>query len=202
MMVKAQCVIGVLLAGCFVAEAPATLVFGSAPGLDGLGSFTGSVTFTATSATTGTLLYSLTNTSPSANGGYITAIAFNVVDGVSLSFVSGPSTWGLLSAVSASPYPSFDFGAGNGDWLGGGSPTSGIAVGQAATVAYSVTASAAVLAGLTDASFFDGSNGYAFAARFRGFANGGSDKVLGVVPGPAPLALGLLAIGAVRGRRR
>ena len=187
--------------GCASSTASAALVFSSLPGLEGNGSFTGSLSFTATGATTGTLSVSLTNTSPIPNGGYLTAFAFNVVDGVSLGFTSsGQPAWGLLSAVDASPYPAFDYGAGVGSWLDGGAPSTGIAVGATSITAFSVSASAGVLATLTDASFFDGTNGYAFAARFRGFANGGSDKVLGVVP--APGAIALLALAGLASRRR
>ena len=187
--------------GCASSTASAALVFSSLPGLEGNGSFTGSMIFTATGATTGTCSVSLTNTSPAANGGFLTAFAFNVVDGVTLGFNSSTQpTWGLLSVVDANPYRIFDYGAGIGSWLDGGPPFNGMAVGITSVTEFSVSATAGVLATLTDSSFFDDSNGYAFAARFRGFANGGSDKVLGVVP--APGAIALLALAGLASRRR
>lgn len=185
----------------FASAAHATLSFSSDPGIEGLGSFTGSVAWTYGGGSSGTLVYSLTNTSPLANGGYLTGFAFNAVAGVTCSLSSAPASWTGMADVAASPFPNFDFGAAlGGDWLGGGSPNAGIAVGAGASFSFSVSGSAGLLAGLTDASFFDPANGYAFAARFRGFANGGSDKVTGSVP--APGALGLLAISAGIGTRR
>jgi XapX domain-containing protein len=76
-------------------------------------------------------------------------------------------------------------------------------VGSSRTTVFNVTASASILASLTDASFFDGTDGHAFVARFRGFEDGNSDKVVGVpVPAPGTFALlGLVGIGARRRRR-
>lgn len=183
----------------FAASAYATLAFTSDPGLDGLGTFTGTVNWTYSGGSGGTLSYSLTNTSPLANGGFLTGFAFNAVDGVTCTLLSAPASWTGMANVSAAPFPNFDFGAAlGGNWLGGGSPNAGIAVGSTASFVFSVSGLAPLLAGLTDASFFDAANGYSFAARFRGFANGGSDKVTGSVPGPG--VLGMMAVATMLGR--
>jgi MYXO-CTERM domain-containing protein len=191
--------VAVALAGAPAASG--ALVFTSGPSEFGLGSFDGEMSFVATDATSGLLTVTLTNTSPASNEGWLTAFAFNVVDGVALAFSSGPANWSGLVNPSGSPYGTFDYGAStSASWEGGGNPSVGIAIGQTASVSFLVTASAPVLAGLTDESFFDASNGYAFVARFRGFADGNSDKVVGVVPGPGALALA--AVGALASRRR
>lgn len=165
-------------------------------GLEGLGSFTGSMTWTYLGSGSGTLAVSLTNTSPPANGGFLTGFAFNTVNGIGMTLATGPNgSWSGMSGVSASPFPNFDFGAAlGGNWLGGGSPNAGIAVGSTGAFTFNVSGDDTLLASLSDASFFDTSNGYGFAARFRGFADGGSDKVPGeVLVTPLPQTLGLAA---------
>ncbi|MFM7261781.1 MAG: hypothetical protein ACKO3W_14390 [bacterium] len=196
-------VVAPLCAG-LASSASASLYFSSGPSIAGLGTFTGSMTFVATGSTTGQLSVELTNTSPLANSGWLTGFAFNVVDGVTLALASPSSGWNLLVNASGSPYGIFDFGAStSASWEGGGPPSNGIAIGASQTTVFNVTASAAVLATLTDSSFFDASGGSAFIARFRGFANGGSDKVLGVTEQmPAPGALALLVVAGLAGARR
>lgn len=165
-------------------------------GLEGLGSFTGSMTWTYLGSGAGTLAVSLTNTSPAGNGGRITGFAFNVVAGVDLTLSTAPNdSWSGMSGVAASPFPDFDFGAAlDGNWEGGGSPHAGIGVGSTGAFTFDVSGDDTLLASLSDASFFDASNGYGFAARFRGFADGGSDKVPGeVLVTPLPQTLGLAA---------
>ncbi len=182
--------------------AHASLIFGSSSSLEGLGSYTGSMTWTygGLGSGAGTLAISLTNTSPGANGGFLTGFAFNVVDGVGLSLTSAPNaTWYGVSHVPANPFPNFDFGAAlEGNWLGGHSPNPGIAAGSTGALTFRVLGNDALLASLSDASFFDTSNGYGFAARFRGFQDGGSDKVMGdVIVTPLPQTLGLAGAGVL-----
>jgi hypothetical protein len=82
-------------------------------------------------------------------------------------------------------------------------------VGVSDTFVFGVSGDDSLLSSLSEVSFFDldASGQYRFAARFRGFANGGSDKVTAdftPVPIPMPLAVagaGLLAVGFIRRRR-
>lgn len=183
-------------------SACASLSFSSSNSLEGLGSYTGSMTWTygGLGSGAGSLAISLTNTSPQENGGFLTGFAFNVVDGVGLSLTNAPnSTWLGISNIPANPFPNFDFGAAlEGNWLGGHSPNPGIAAGSTRTLTFSVLGNDALLASLSDASFFDTSNGYGFAARFRGFRDGGSDKVMGdVIVTPLPQTLGLAGAGVL-----
>ncbi|MCE2884080.1 MAG: hypothetical protein LW806_04140 [Planctomycetaceae bacterium] len=190
--------LGATLAG----PASAAIYFSTGTSHAGLGSFDGVMEFTATGATTGELTVELTNTSSAANSGWLTAFAFNVVDGVTLALASPGSGWNLLVDASGSPFGIFDFGASTSTtWEGGGSPSNGIAVGSSLTTVFSVTASASLLATLTESSFFDGAGGHAFVARFRGFADGNSDKVTGVLV-PAPGAFALLGLAGLAGTRR
>lgn len=184
-----------------------TLEFSSLPGNEGLGFYSGTITWSYLGSGAGTVAFTLENESPASNGGYLTGIAFNVTTGLSLTYASGLAGWSGISGVSADPFPDFDYGAAvSGNWLGGGSPNKGIAAGETGTLVFSVTGTDALLAGLSASAFLDGSNGYAFAARFRGFEDGGSDKVLGDPPtAPAPSAFAMAAtgmLGSMIARRR
>jgi hypothetical protein len=201
-----------------------SLNFQSTTGLEGLGSYNGSMqwSYAGGAATRGFLTVSITNTSSIA--GFLTAFAFN---GPSTGFTYGlqtPSAPGEFfqriggganpaGSISASPWSNYLVGASTSNsWLGGGNPNRGLAVGETGSFTFTVDATASALATLDVLSFWSANgNSPAFAARFRGFANGGSDKVgatqtpqdLTVVPIPAPVALaGLGLIGAVLARRR
>jgi len=190
----------------------------------GLGTFDASLMYTAADASNATLVVSLTNTSPAANGGYITAFAFNnpldLITGVTLASTSGtfddllggPS---FDDSVNGAPFGDFDIGATTaGNFQGGGPPANGIGVGDTETFTFSLTGSS--LDTLSALSFKNAlsenvppdKNPQFFLARFRGFDDGGSDKVPAVlVPEPSSIALaGLGGLGAVglllRGRRR
>ncbi|MFM7052609.1 MAG: hypothetical protein ACKOYN_10835 [Planctomycetota bacterium] len=212
---------GAFVLSALVASAAAadTINFsGSDISTEGIAAFTGSMSWSYSGGGSGTLTVNLNNSSPLANGGYLTGFAFNVVPGAfSLSLCGAPNaSWQLIQNASGSPYGNFDWGAAlGGDWLGGGNPHPGIAAGDSASFTFCVDGSDSVLAGLSAASFFDGDctcepgedNKYPFAARFRGFNNGMSDKVVAcppsVVPVPMPVALaaaGLLGVGFMRRR--
>ena len=203
--------------GCIACSAVAVLVasgaqgstlgFSSLPGIEGLGFYSGTITWSYLGSGAGTVAFTLENESPSANGGYLTGIAFNVASGLSLTYASGLAGWSGISGVSASPFPDFDYGAAiGGDWLGGGLADQGIAVDDVGTLVFSVTGADALLSGLSASAFLDGSSGYAFAARFRGFEDGGSDKVLGdppTVPTPSAFAMAATGVlGSIIARRR
>lgn len=169
---------------------------------ENLGTFTGSIDYTPGVAF-GALVITLTNTSPDANGGLITGFLFNInsIDvAASASLINGSHPFLNTGPASGAPFGSYDAGAALGaDFLGGGSPNSGIAVGATGVFTFLVAASDALA--LDSSSFLSGPNTFDFIVRFRGFANGGSDKVPAAVI-PAPSALALLALGGLIRRRR
>lgn len=194
------------IAGSALAD-QVTLAGNYAASSSNLGTFTGTLSYVVDNATTGTLTFNLTNTT-AAGGGYITGLVFNLpsVGDAVLASTTNPAFINT-GAESASPFGTFDAGAALGaNWLGGGSPTAGVGVGQSITLTFTVTASNA--AALSAAQFIGYAGETNIALRFRGFANGGSDKVPvtsnpppPVVPAPsaaAGLAFGVLAAGRRR----
>ncbi len=179
----------------------------SAPGLEGLGSFIGTFVYDPTDFE---LTISLTN--QSAPGGKLVALAFNnpgdAITGVSLT--SSDADFQLLGGanfddgISVSPFGSADIGSSiTTEWLGGGSPNPGIAVGNSATFTFTFTGTG--LGSLTEQDFIDtlptgGGATEWLLVRFRGFDNDGSDKVGTNVPEPeitthAPEPASLLMLG-------
>ena len=171
----------------------------SGPGLANLGSFDGSFSYTPLNSSSATLEIVLNNTTQLALGGYLTAFVFNnpehKITGATLSssnanfaVMGGP---GYNGGINAAPFGHFDLGASStgGQFLGGGSPNGGIPAGGSATFTFSLTGNG--LDGLSASSFFSALSSPqgqdispAFlVARFRGFPNGGSDKVPGVYTG-------------------
>jgi hypothetical protein len=168
-------------------------------GLEGLGSFSGEFAF-ATSGNTATITISLTNTSsPAANGGFLTAIAFNIPSAFTLQTLTSDFDFVPLSyPVNAQPFgDDFDIGAalnnGYPSWEGGGNPTGGIGVGE--TGEFIFTLSGTDLGSLTTANFFSQPDPW-FVARFRGFPNDGSDKVPNDPNTPVPEPATMLLLGA------
>jgi hypothetical protein len=199
----------ILLAACSGGKASATMIslLGN-NGVEGLGSFTGNLSYTPIDAHTATLTISLTNTSPAANGGYLTALVFNNpgndITGVSLAttaaafqVLGAPS---FKNSISASPYANFDIGASTGQgFLGGSGPKTGLAPGQSATFTFNLTGN--LLSELTTLSFTHelSADGQFLLARFRGFDNGGSDKVPGFAATQAthaPIPSTLILVGS------
>lgn len=182
----------------------------SVTGLEALGSFTGSIEYDPLAFALEILL---TNASPAANGGFITAFAFNnpghLITNATL--VSTDPDFGLIGGagaadfqndiISVSPFGNADIGASvTGTWLGNGNPKSGIGVGSSGTFTFSFTGTG--LGTLTETDFFNalstgGGGGNALSTgggggaewllvRFRGFNDDGSDKVGTAVPPPPP----------------
>jgi len=198
----------ILLGTCFGAPVNITGIpcVGGANGCEGNGFFTGTLNYTDTDATHAQLVLSLTNSLSSAAGGFITNVAFNnpsnditgVTYGTTLAtfdtLMGGPT---FDNSIDAAPLGSFDIGAGtSGVFNGGGSPNGGIARGNSATLTFTLTGTG--LDTLTTQSFVNtlDTSGTGFLyVRFRGFDNGGSDKVLAsVVPTPEPRLLSLLLV--------
>jgi hypothetical protein len=168
-------------------------------GLEGLGSFSGWFEYTASGPDRATLTVQLRNTSPPADGGYLTAFAFDDPSGriTGAALTSTNPNFRLLGgagedgAINAPPFGRYDIGASvTGSFLGGGSPRGGIGVGDSAT--FTFLFSGHRLDELTGESLFGGRvpdpcdpPSTSFVARFRGFDGGGSDKVPGECP-PVP----------------
>ncbi|MCC6682966.1 MAG: hypothetical protein IT445_18865 [Phycisphaeraceae bacterium] len=176
----------------------------SGPGTESLGSYSGIIKYDTNNGATGLLDISLTNLSPAGNGGFITGLVFNIVGGSNATYQPiGGDTFFNLTNPSASPYGTFEEGAAiGGSFLGGGSPNSGIAVGNSRTFRFNVTGN---VNGLSATDFFSqpSSNGVLFAVRFKGFKDGGSDKVPGqLIPTPATALAGLSLMGLLGMKRR
>lgn len=175
-----------------------------------LGDFTGEFTYNASNSTSAALTVKLTNTSLAANGGYLTAFAFNNPNNLisAVALMSTDPDFELLggpvfdnNVISASPYGNFDIGASiSKAFQGGGNPQRGIGVGSTETFTYLFTGNN--LNTLNDWSFANelsegtgaGESHVFFIARYRGFEDGGSNKTPGV-PTPEPATVSLLGLG-------
>lgn len=214
---KIIAVLAVVLMSFATSAQASVMIFGDGP----LGDFEGSLSYHATNATTSTLIITLKNISPIANGGYLTAFVFNnpdnLIRGVALSctdpdfdILGGAS---FNNRINAAPYGKFDIGASiSSAFEGGGKPREGMAVNATETFAFDFTGSG--LDTLDEQSFVSelsegkgAGEGYEFfLARFRGFNDGGSNHTPGTVtPEPASLSLlglGLIAFLKIGGKRR
>jgi hypothetical protein len=168
---------------------------------EGLGDFDGTIDYTFTGGDTGTLIIELTNTSNPGNGGFLTAFVFNINSeddfaSATLSSTTDDDFENITGdGLEAPPFGTFEAGAGlNGDFTGGGNPSDGIAVGDTETFIFDVIASDA--ATLESRDFILGPNEFDFVARFRGFEDGGSDKVPGVPVNIIPLPPAAALAGA------
>ena len=184
-----------------------------------LGSFTGYIDYSYTTDAGAELTVELKNTSPVDNGGYLTAFAFNnpsdsITSITDVSLSNTDSDFVLLggssfdNSIGVMPYGDFDIGVslsnkGNNPFQGGGNPQEGIGVGIEETFTFSLTVTA--LSNLNIQDFLGelsignatGKQPAFFIARFRGFNDGGSNKVLGEAnrPIPEPKTIALIGIG-------
>ncbi len=193
----------VVLGASSFASADTLQIFAdTANSTQGIGDFTGSLTYDFIVGDLGVLTVDLTNTSDPGNGGWLTGFIFNI--GSSDPDVAAPYTGGTYPFEDApgqngAPYgnPFLAGAALGGNWLGGGFPGDGIGVGDSGSFSFDVLANDA--GSLNASSFLEGPYQFNFIVRFRGFLNGNSDKVPAV---PAPGALALLGLGALGQRRR
>jgi hypothetical protein len=179
---------------------------GSSEGSNSKGIFTSLVTYTYSgSGTSASVSVLLTNTTLLANGGFITGLAVNPDPGATGLVFNSCTNAAFIdcgSPVTASPFGNFVAGAAlGGNWLGGGSPNAGIAVGASATFTFTISGSAALLGAMTAEDVFNEEDDRALVVRFRGGEGGWSDKVLGCAA-PAPGAVALLGVVGMFGARR
>jgi len=174
----------VLLGSLVVAVALITLcpthVHATAIGLcdlDSPGTCTSSVTLSGTTLT-------LTNTSPAANGGFLTASAFDLIGNVKIiAFATTDTHFNLFlpsagSAFNVQPFGQREFLiSAQRDTFEGGRRPRGLAPGQ--TVTFTLTLNNAV--GINESTVLASE-----AVRFRGFADGSSDKDQITVQAPEP----------------
>lgn len=176
------------LAAAVSATNAATVKLESTKGLEGLGAYTADISYDYGGSSTAKLTLSVTNTSISSNSGYLTAIAFGGFSSLpfTISSTTAAKNFSYIgsksgkSTVSASPFGDFalGFSTSKSSWLGGGTPSLGLAPGQTGTFTLNLTGSKSTLSSFSVESFLGGKNtDELFVARFRGFTDGGSDKV-------------------------
>jgi hypothetical protein len=146
------------------------------------------------------LTITLTNTSPPANGGFLTAVAFNLAPGTTVNNFAttnanfalfGPAPTGWTGSVAPDGTRTHLISATGNDYNGGGNPSGGTPPESSVTF----TLTLASLNGNTEASVFN-----SILIRQRGFEDDGSDKdALTSVPEPTSMFLlgsGLVGIAA------
>lgn len=163
--------------------------------------FSGAIEYLSTGGGLGDLIISLANDTPVEVGGFLTGFVFNIdsADPAAAATLVSATNPNFLDTggADALPFGFFDAGAAlGGNWSGGGAPSGGIGPGAFGVFTFRVSASDADL--LTASSFLSGPNEFDFVVRFRGLADGGSDKV----PVPTPGALAALGIAGAFGARR
>lgn len=195
----------VLVAGLVCATSahaePISIIGDGSNSTENLGRYTGTLSYTYSAADGfGDLSVVLMNTTPTSTGGFLTAFLFNVRGDAIATLHPNPTGtfWKTNpSGESGSPYGIFEAGAALdgdkdpwGEFLGGGSPVGGLAVGASQEFHFRVTGTDA--SKLTTMSFLQdngvgGSSQASFLVRFKGTTGAGSDKVGGTVVQVVPL---------------
>ena len=194
---------------CMCGTASADVFFGGDVGSSASqtgATYSGTIAYEFVGGSVGELTITLTNDTSASVGGYITAMAFRFdsADTAAWTSLISSSVAGLTNTgtVNGAPFGTFSGGAGTGgQFEGGGKPSNGIAPGASATFVWAIHASDA--ASMSDLSFANAITQPSLVARFRGLADGGSDKVPATfVPAPASVALvGFAGLAASRRRR-
>jgi MYXO-CTERM domain-containing protein len=167
--------------------------------------YSGSLEYAYIGGSVGELTITISNDTPALIGGHLTSIVFRFdsLDDAASALLTSSSVAGMTDtgSVNAAPFGTFMGGAGTGgQFEGGGSPANGLAIGATATFVWTINASDA--GSLSDLSFANAAHQPSLLVRFRGLADGGSDKVPGTfVPAPASAALVAFA-GLFASRRR
>lgn len=187
------------------ASADTINIFGSmADSTEGLGDFSGMLTYDFILGEMGVLTVDLTNDIDPDFGGFLTGFIFNVGsadDDVSAVLTSTTNAFFLdAQNQNGSPFGNPFVGGASlgGNWEDGGNPLNGIGASDFGTWTFDITASDAD--SLSAVSFIQGPYDFNFIVRFRGVGPDGelSDKV----PVPAPGALALLGLAGLVSRRR
>jgi PEP-CTERM motif len=187
-----------------------SIIADTASSTEGLGNFTGVLNYNPSTAR---LEVQLTNTSPADNGGFITAFAFanpsSSITGVTLfektdpdfGLIGGPSFNG---SINVAPFGDLSIGASiSSSRLGKGNPQEGIAVGATETFTFQFTGTNLTQLKVENVLTLLSAGSEGFVVRFRGFENGGSDRVPAQAPEPATLLLlGSGLVGLVGLKRR
>lgn len=170
--------------------------------------YSGSLEYNFIGGSTGELKVSLTNDTPASVGGFLTGFLFraDAVTGAGLNSAN-PAAFQSTGAGSGAPYGTFDGGAAlGGSFLGGGNPSNGLAIGESGMFMFSITSATAST--ISAADFLGSLDEPGFLVRFRGLADGGSDKVPGggfqvvvPLPGAGVMAAAGLAFVGLRRRR-
>lgn len=207
--------VAAFLLTAFVSDSFAVVIVGDTTlSSEHLADFYATLNYSYLGSNTATLTIALKNTTPIANGGYLTQFLFNnpsdAITGVTMS--STNSHFVLLgaptfngSANTAGNYGYFDIGS----KLTNGNPNRGIGVNGTDTFTFNLSGTSG-LAGLTDMSFVNAlssgvNGGTFFLTKFQGVNPGNvSDEVPGKTDNgggggstPEPATLSLLGLGIV-----